>query len=48
MRVAKDVVDADILFSNGGISSSLIPRDATFCKPLYEFTESFAFNCWVL
>ena len=45
MRVAKDVVDADILVNNGGASISSAPRDAAFCKCLYKFSDSFAHNC---
>ena len=32
MRVAKDVVDADILVNNEGTSISRVLRDAAFCK----------------
>ena len=42
MRVAKDVVDADILVKNAGTSISRAPRDAAFCKCLYKFSGSFA------
>ena len=45
MRVAKDVVDADILVNNGGTSIPRAPRDAAFCKCLYKFRDSFAHNC---
>ena len=44
MRVAKDVVDADVLVNNGGTSISHAPRDAGFCKCLYKFSNSFAHN----
>ena len=42
MRVAEDVVDADILVNNGGTSISRAPRDTAFCKFLYKFSDSFA------
>ena len=45
MRVAKDIDDADILGNNGGTSISHAQRDATFCKCLYKFSDSFAHNC---
>ena len=45
MRVAKDVVDADILVNNGGTSISHASHDAAFCKCLYKFSDSFAHNC---
>ena len=44
MWVAKDAVDADILVNNGGTSVSRAPRDATFCKSLYKFSDSFSIN----
>ena len=44
MRVAKDVVDADILVNNGSTFISRAPRDAAFCKCLYKFSDSFALN----
>ena len=40
MPVAKDAVDADILVNNGGTPILRAPRDAAFCKPLYNFSES--------
>ena len=45
MRVAKGVVNADILVNNGSISISRAPRDAAFCKCLYKLSDSFAHNC---
>ena len=44
MWVAKVAVDADILVNNGGTSISRAPLNATFCKPLYKFSDSFAFD----
>ena len=44
MWVAKDAVDADILVNNGDTSISRAPRDTTFCKSLYKFSDSFALN----
>ena len=44
MRVTKDAVDTDILVSNGGTSISRASRDATFCKPLCKFSDSFPLN----
>ena len=45
MRVAKGVVDADILVNNGSIYISRAPRDAAFCNCLYKLSDSFAHNC---
>ena len=45
IRVAKDVVDADILVNNGGTSISRAPRDAAFCKCFYKFSDNFAHDC---
>ena len=44
MRVAKDAVDADILINNVGTFISRVLRDATFCKSLHKFADSFALN----
>ena len=45
MRVAEDVVDADILVNNGGTSISRGLHDAALCKCLYKFSDSFACTC---
>ena len=44
MRVAKGVVDNDILVNNGSTSISRLLRDAAFCKCLYKFSDSFGLN----
>ena len=45
MRVAKDVVDANIFGQQWGTSISGAPRDTAFCKCLHKFSDSFAHNC---